>query len=254
MVLQEVRGDTRTRTVNECLRDSLIMASSVHAKCGAQDKETSTPPIDVDVTIEACDNSPTRCISDDRRTNEVIAELGLVEQKDSPSFPPSFGLCNTPQAVKGPVDLETAPGLCLLGQHIIKSYNNHLTQTTNCNEDKILVEASEAYRIKAPSRMVSSNPKKRCMKNFKWSGSKYKSRLGKGGHSVKESQVENCVEDNEVNDEAEDKKAWEIAKQLGLSAKDEDAVFQALANEFDHEKSKPMKRKRKKRKGKERKD
>ena len=92
------------------------------------------------------------------------------------------------------------------------------------------------------------------MNNFKWRGSKYKSRLAKGGHSVKESQVENCVEDNEVNDEVEDKKAWEIAKQLGLSAEDEDAVFQALANEFDHEKSKPMKRKRKKRKGKERKD
>ena len=108
--------------------------------------------------------------------------------------------------MKGPVDLETALNLCVLDQHIIKSYNNHLTHTINCNEDNILVEASEAYRIKAPSRMVSSNPKKRCMKNFKWRGSKYKSGLGKGGHSVKESQVENCVEDNEVNDEAEIRK------------------------------------------------
>ena len=56
------------------------------------------------------------------------------------------------------------------------------------------------------------------------------------------------------NYEAEAKIAWETGKQLGLSVEDEDAVIKAIANGFDHEKSKPMKRKRKKHKGKQRKD
>ena len=65
---------------------------------------------------------------------------------------------------------------------------------------------------------------------------------------------ETQVEDVEVNDEAEAKKAWELGKQLELSIEDEDAVIKAISDVFYHEKRKPMKRRRKKCKGKERKD
>ena len=117
-----------------------------------------------------------------------------------------------------------------------------------------MIEASEAFRIKAPSRMVISNPKKTCTKNFKRRDPKSKLGKGKAGHSVKETQVEDIVEDVEENDEAEAKKAWVIGKQLGLSVENEDAVIKAISDVFDQEKSKPMNRKRKKCKGKERKE
>ena len=144
----------------------------------------SASPNDVDGTVEDYADSPTRCISDDRRTNDVIAGLGQAKQEGSPSFPLGFGLCYKPQAVKGPVDMDTATAFSSLDQHLNKFCNRHQTHTINCDDENILIEASEAFRIKAPSRKVISNPKKTCTKTFKQRGSKSKSGKGKAGHSV----------------------------------------------------------------------
>ena len=75
-----------------------------------------------------------------------------------------------------------------------------------------MIEASEAFRIKAPSQMVISNLKKMCKKNFKRRGPKSKPGKGKARHTVKETQIEDIVEDVEENDEAKANKAWEIRK------------------------------------------
>ena len=48
-------------------------------ECGVQDKMKSISPNYVGGTVEACADSHTRRISDDRRTNEVIASLGLAD-------------------------------------------------------------------------------------------------------------------------------------------------------------------------------
>ena len=154
--------------------------------------------------------------------------MDLADQVGSLSFPPGFGLCYTPQALKGAVDYETASGLLVLDQNLDKSCKS-LKHNVNYENENILIEASKAFRIKAPSRMVISNPKKMCTNNFKRRGPKSKPGKGKAGHSVKETQVEDIVEEN---DEAKAKKAWEIGKQLGLSIKGEDVVIKEITDVF----------------------
>ena len=64
------------------------------------------------------------------------------------------------------MDMETASVLVDLEQPSNKSCNSHQTQTVNCDDENILIEALEAFRIKALSQMVISNPKKMCTKTF----------------------------------------------------------------------------------------
>ena len=66
MEVQGASGDIMASAVNEFIGDSSFAASSLHAECGDL----------VGGTVEACTDSPTRCISYDRRTSEVIAGLG----------------------------------------------------------------------------------------------------------------------------------------------------------------------------------
>ena len=121
------------------------------------------------------------------------------------------------------MDRDIASSLLVLDQPLNKNYTTRQNQAVNCDDEYVLLEASEAFRHKASSQKLNANPKKKCTKSFKRRGSKSKSGKGKAGHRVREAQVEDVDEAIEVNVVAKAKKAWEIGKQLGLSVEGENA-------------------------------
>ena len=184
---QKSVGDITACTVNEVLGNSFNADDGLHAVGGIQDFAAIVSPCAFGATIEANEDNLTKCISDDRRTEDVVAGLdfeivgskggctiglemcsnpkcqpsqGLSNPKSSPFVPLGFGSCSPSQAGLTPVGGEVAP--------------------------------KSAFSDQAKK---SSNPKKKSGKCSKRRSNKTKCNYDEAGHQMGIDQIKDVAED-----------------------------------------------------------